>query len=54
MKKEDEVRQITKLRRRIEEFLRKSDVKILIKVANFLGIKVQKDLKEKYGKNFWW
>jgi len=38
--------QIKKLRRRIEEFLRNCNVGTLIKVANFLGIRVQKDLQK--------
>ena len=38
--------QIKKLRRRIEDFLRKSDVKTLIKIAEFAGIQVQNGLKK--------
>jgi 3-deoxy-D-arabino-heptulosonate 7-phosphate (DAHP) synthase len=40
--------QVKKLRRRIEEILRKSDVRILIMIADLLNIKVQKDLRDKH------
>lgn len=45
--KPDRETQIKKLRRRIEDFLRKCDVQILVKVAEFVGLKVPKDLKNK-------
>jgi hypothetical protein len=43
-----EEQQVKKLRRRIEEVLRKSDVRILIMIADLLNIKVQKDLRDKH------
>lgn len=49
MKTDIEIAQIKKLRRRVEEFLRKGNITILIKVADLLGVKVQKGL-EKYRK----
>lgn len=44
---EVEIAQVKKLRRRIEEYLRKTNITMLIKAADFFGIKVQKGL-EKY------
>lgn len=49
VKTDIEIAQIKKLRRRVEEFLRKGNITILIKVADLLGVKVQKGL-EKYRK----
>jgi len=46
MSKPDRETQIKKLRRRIEDFLRKCDVQILIKVANLIGVRVPRELKE--------
>ena len=40
------VLQIKKLRRRVEDALRKSDVKTLLQVAKLLGLRVQKDLEK--------
>lgn len=40
--------QIKKLRRRIEDYLRKCDnINKLISIAEFLGIHIQNDLKKK-------
>lgn len=47
MNGEHEEAQVKKLRRRIEEVLRKSDVRILIMIADLLNIKVQRDLRDK-------
>lgn len=40
------VLQIKKLRRRVEDALRKSDVKTLFQVAKLLGLRVQRDLEK--------
>ncbi len=40
-----QINQIRKLRRRVEECLRKADVYTIIKIAQFLGVRIQKDLK---------
>lgn len=40
------VLQIKKLRRRVEDALRKSDVKTLFQVAKLLGLRIQKDLEK--------
>lgn len=42
----DRETQIRKLRRRIEDFLRKCDVQILVKVAEVIGIRVPRELKD--------
>ena len=39
-------KQVRNLRRRIEDYLRKCNIRTLIMVAEFLGIKIQKDLKD--------
>ena len=44
---EVEIAQIKKLRRRIEDYSRKTTITMLIKAADLFGIKVQKGL-EKY------
>ncbi|GAG36286.1 unnamed protein product [marine sediment metagenome] len=38
------VLQVKKLRRRVEDALRKSDIKVLLQVASLLGLRVQQDL----------
>lgn len=43
--------QLTKLRRRIEHFLRNTTAETIIRVAMFCGIKVPKNLLEKYMSN---
>ncbi len=40
------VLQIKKLRRRVEDALRKSDVETLLQIAKLLGLRVQKDLEK--------
>jgi len=45
---EIEHKQIVKLRRRLEGFLRTTTPDILIKIAKSLGIKVPKRLEDKY------
>lgn len=47
MNMDEEKVQIKKLRRRVEDYLRKTDNIMLIKVADLIGIKIQKGL-EKY------
>lgn len=47
----DKETQIKKLRRRIEDFLRKCDVQILVKVADLIGIRVPRELKSKSKEN---
>lgn len=48
--KPDKETQIKKLRRRIEDFLRKCDVQILVKVAELIGIRVPRELKKELKK----
>jgi hypothetical protein len=43
----DEI-QLKKLRRRVEHFLRNTNVEMLIRVAMFCGIKVPQNLIKKY------
>jgi len=42
--------QLRKLRRRIEDFIRKCTLPKLIEVADLLGLPVQKNLRNKNGK----
>jgi hypothetical protein len=40
---------ITKLRRKIEDYLRKAQPPTVLKVGKFLGFDVRKDISDKYG-----
>jgi hypothetical protein len=40
---------ITKLRRKVEDLLRKAHPTTVVKVAKFLGFDVRKDISDKYG-----
>jgi hypothetical protein len=40
---------ITKLRRKIEDYLRKSQPPTIVKVGKFLGFDVRKDISDRYG-----
>jgi len=44
-------KQVRKLRRRVEDFLRHTTPITLIKIADICGIKVPQNLRDKYGKN---
>lgn len=46
--KELELRQLVKMRRRIEAFLRTTTPEVLIKVAKCCGVKVPQKLLDKY------
>jgi len=45
----DDKEYITKLRRKIEDYLRKAQPATVVKVGKFLGFDVNKDIVDKYG-----